>query len=214
MATVRRRRNATSFSKCLLALFLREKYEECFVSSSNSSWVQSVFFSSIDFFSYNFFPLVQPLFCAGGISLKELVDGASVLGLNENTARDWYFSLPKNENFEVDMELIIEKFLERPAGLDKSAYGLDHRGYTQVYIVIIMLTCVREGKLQGVYSILKLASSSTFLMLLKINNNFVKSHELHLFYVIFSPHHTSSPTKQPTLLFHLNPIKTKSNPMY
>jgi len=184
------------------------------VSSSNSSWVQSVFFSSIDFFSYNFFPLVQPLFCAGGISLKELVDGASVLGLNENTARDWYFSLPKNENFEVDMELIIEKFLERPAGLDKSAYGLDHRGYTQVYIVIIMLTCVREGKLQGVYSILKLASSSTFLMLLKINNNFVKSHELHLFYVIFSPHHTSSPTKQPTLLFHLNPIKTKSNPMY
>jgi hypothetical protein len=52
--------------------------------------------------------------------------------MNENTARDWYFSLPKNANHEVDMEMIIEKFLERPAGLEKSAYGLDHRGYTQV----------------------------------------------------------------------------------
>ena len=110
--------------------------------------------------------------------MRELVDGCSVLGLNENTARDWYFSLPKNENYEVgnslcppslflrarllehnrgeipaplqrfprrlcmcvcvcmktkvDMEMIIAKFLERPAGLEKSAYGLDHRGYTQV----------------------------------------------------------------------------------
>ena len=69
------------------------------------------------------------------MSLREIVDGAHVLGMNENTARDWYFSLPKNEDHEVDMEMIIEKFLERPAGLEKSAYGLDHRGYTRVYTV-------------------------------------------------------------------------------
>ena len=94
-----------------------------------------LYFSRLVSFYFDFLALLFTSLlvnCAGALSLREIVDGAHVLGMNENTARDWYFSLPKNEDHEVDMEMIIEKFLERPAGLEKSAYALDHRGYTQV----------------------------------------------------------------------------------
>ena len=64
--------------------------------------------------------------------VSKVVDGSSVLGMNENTAREWYFSLPKDANHEVEIDMIVDKFLARPAGLEKSVYALDHRGYTQV----------------------------------------------------------------------------------
>jgi hypothetical protein len=56
----------------------------------------------------------------GGLSLKEVEDGAHILGMNKSTARDWWFTLPKNQDNEVEMELIVAKYLERPAGLEKT----------------------------------------------------------------------------------------------
>jgi len=146
MATVRRRRIAREInvfvSSVVLFTFLFHALAVLFSSklaldNYKNSYLPTTILSFIFLlWSVVSFSCIFLQTSPGALSLREVVDGAHVLGMNENTARDWYFSLPKNEDHEVDMEMIIEKFLERPAGLEKSAYALDHRGYTQVYYCV------------------------------------------------------------------------------
>ena len=67
----------------------------------------------------------------GTLSLRELMDGCSVLGINEITARELYDSMPKNADREIDRDMFLEHFMARPAGLEASVYGLDSKGNTQ-----------------------------------------------------------------------------------
>ena len=67
----------------------------------------------------------------GTLSFRELIDGCTVLGINENTARELFEAMPKNTDREIDRDRFLEHFMARPAGLEASVYGLDAKGLTQ-----------------------------------------------------------------------------------